>query len=148
MKKLLAIIVLGLLWSGNAFAELKGIVEMKLLIDLSDKAKICGVKKEKLETSVRYILSNSKIKIVEGSTPIILYINSNIGENNNICYANTVIRVQKYMKDPGSINPGRFIYYVTGEIASGGKGADFGDPYINSVEQQLKKLVVKHSIYN
>ncbi len=144
MKKILAIIVLNLFLISNGFADLKGILEMQLFIEpLKAKAKICGVKRENLETSARYILSNSKIKLVK-SHPISIYINSNIGENEG-CYANTSIDVYKIMKDPGSNNWGRFYYYSDGGIASGGKGADFGDPYISSFEQLLKKLVVEHS---
>ena len=144
MKKLLAIMVLGLFFSSNAYANLKGIVEMQLFIEpLNAKAKICGIKRENIETSARYILSNSKIKIVK-SHPITLYINSNIGENDG-CYTSTSIRVYKTMKDVGSNNWGDFIYYSDGGIASGGTGADFGNPYINSIEQMLKKLVVEHS---
>lgn len=144
MKKLLGILVLGLFFSSNAYANLKGIVEMQLLIEpLNAKAKICGIKRENIETSARYILSNSKIKIVK-SHPITLYINSNIGENDG-CYTSTSIRVYKTMKDVGSNNWGNFIYYSDGGIASGGTGADFGNPYINSIEQMLKKLVVEHS---
>ena len=79
--------------------------------------KICGIKRENIETSARYILSNSKIKIVK-SHPITLYINSNIGENDG-CYTSTSIRVYKTMKDVGSNNWGDFIYY-NGGIASGG----------------------------
>ena len=145
MKKLIGIIVLSLLFSLNAFADLKGITEMKLLIErLDPQDKDCGVTREQLETSVRYILSNSKIKIVDqGSVPT-LYINSNIGQNNG-CYANTAIEVYKYMKDPGSNNWGSFMYYSSREISSGGKGTAFGNPYINAFEQQLKRLVVEHS---
>tara|TARA_B100000965_G_C19063528_1_gene528928 strand:- start:82 stop:531 length:450 start_codon:yes stop_codon:yes gene_type:complete len=146
MKRFLGIVFLSLFVNNFTYADLKGITEMKLLIEyLNPKAETCGVSEEKLETSVRYILSNSKIKIVgEAEFVPILYINANIG-NNNGCYANTSIEVYKYMKDPNSNNWGHFVYYNSNEISSGGEDAKFGDPYINSFEQQLKKLVVEHS---
>ncbi len=145
MKKILLTVLLSLFLCGNTFAELKGIFKVKLLVEyLSEAAKKCSVTREQLETSVRYILSNSKIEIVDQGSYPILYLNSNIGFNSR-CYANTAIEVYKYMKDNESNNWGTFIYYSSREISSGGTGVTFGDPYINSVEQQLKKLVVEHS---
>ena len=145
MKKVLGIVILGLLLSGNAYADLKGILKMKLIVEeLGIEAKTCGVTREQLETSVKYILSNSKIELIDQGTVPTLYLNSNIGFNSR-CYANTAIEVYKYMRDPDTNNWGTFIYYSSREIASGGTGATFGDPYINSVEQQFKKLVVEHA---
>ena len=116
---------------------------MKLIVEeLGIEAKTCGVTREQLETSVKYILSNSKIELIDQGTVPTLYLSSNIGFNSR-CYANT-IEVYKYMRDPDT-NNNTFIYYSSREIASG-VGATFGDPYINSVEQQFKKLVVEPRI--
>ena len=50
MKKLLAIVVLGLLLSGSANATMKGIFEMELMVEKLNKyAKECSVTKQKIE---------------------------------------------------------------------------------------------------
>ena len=127
------------------YADLKGISKMKLSIEyLSPKAESCGITREEIETSARYILSNSKISIVDKGPFPYLYIQANIS-NNDGCYANSNISVYRNMQDPISKNWGEFVYYTKSEIYSGGTGTKFGDPFINALEQLLKSLVVIHS---
>ena len=71
MKKLLGILVLGLLLSSKVLAigiyidGLKGLKEFNLIVEnLSTEAqKICGITSKDIKRSVKYILSNSKIKL-------------------------------------------------------------------------------------
>ena len=70
INKLLGIIVLGLLLSGNVFAanNLKGIKSFSLIVIHDGK---CGGQKfrEDLTTSAKYILGNTKINLNKGFVP-------------------------------------------------------------------------------
>ena len=65
MKKLLGIVVLGLLFCSNVYGKnnpgLKGLDGFRL--DIVYEGEFCGINKQKIETAVKYILANSKIKI-------------------------------------------------------------------------------------
>ena len=140
---------MGLLYGGVASAKLKGISKASLLIEeLPKAAESCGITRDKIETSVRYILSNSKMKIVEDKKfryPT-LYIKVNV-DYNSICYSSTRVELFRYIKDPDSSNWGDFIYYFDGGISSGGK-SNHGPTAIIQLEDILKNFVVKHSQEN
>ena len=63
MKKLSLYIFLGLMWCNTSLAfnfnGLEGIKEFELTVEADE---ICGVTKSKIENSVRYLISNSKIR--------------------------------------------------------------------------------------
>ena len=62
-----------MLWCNTSFADfngLAGVKEFQLSVRISE-GDSCGVTKYKLENSLRYILSNSKIKLVEENILII-----------------------------------------------------------------------------
>ena len=71
MKKLLGILVLGLLLSSKVLAigisidGLKGLKEFYLIVEnfSTEAKKICGITSKDIKRSVKYILSNSKIKL-------------------------------------------------------------------------------------
>ena len=146
MKKLLGIIVLGLLLSGNANATLKGIFEVELIIEtITDVAESCSITKQKIETTTKYILQSSKIRIVKSDLPIpILYISVAVGNNKGTCYTNTAVEVFTFSsQDPlKNGNTGIFRYYDKASIAAGGEDSNIGDFVISQLERILKDLVV------
>ena len=62
MKKFLSIIFVSLLLSGSANATMNEIKKIGLLVEyLSDRS--CNVTQESIETTTKYILSNSRLKL-------------------------------------------------------------------------------------
>ena len=82
MKKLLGILVLGLLLSSKVLAigisidGLKGLKEFVLIVEnfSTETKKICGITSKDIERSVKYILSNSKIKLTTKSGAEKIYV--------------------------------------------------------------------------
>ena len=73
IKKILGIIVVSILLSGNAFTSMNKIEKIGLLDEyLSDRP--CNVNRESIETTTKYILSNSKLKITGDYNDSYLYI--------------------------------------------------------------------------
>ena len=94
MKKLLSIIFVSLLLSGSANATMKGIFEVELMVEnLSNYAKECSVTKQKIETAVKYILQNSKIKIKDHPYSAVLYVKVGVIKAGDVCTANLDISV-------------------------------------------------------
>ena len=66
MKKLLAIIILGLIFSTTSQAlTMKGIDEVEIVIQKqnSESVKVCNLYERDIKTTLEYIITNSKIKI-------------------------------------------------------------------------------------
>ena len=91
MKKLLGIVVLGLMFGGNIFAKtsnLKDINTFQLSINEFDK---CDVDTDDLKTSAKYIAANSDINLVDFTTSwneilqITLMIQQAVGVSPEIC---------------------------------------------------------------
>ena len=147
MKKILKIVFLSLFVSSFAYAELKGISKMSLLVeDLSSKAASCGITVRKIETSVKYILSNSRIRIIDKlqvGTPT-LYIQATISNNSGLCYANTKLQVYEYMQHPNSNNWGDFVYYTSSGIHSNSQ-SHFGRFFFEQLEDRVKRFIVDHN---
>jgi len=146
MKKLLSIMVLGLLLSGNANATMKGIFEVELMVEnLSNYAKECSVTKQKIETAVKYILQNSKIKIKD-SYSAVLYVKVGVIKAGDVCTANLDISVFSYFgKDPFELeNSGTFVFYRNSHMTSGGTISSFANSVVSGIEGLMKELVVKH----
>ena len=146
--KFLSIIILSLFSNNLASAGLNGIFKMDLLIEPfeDDGAKECGITEKQIETSIKYILANSEIKILDKFNldyPTLYFVGS-IGNNNGTCYGGTRIQVYKHIQDPKTYNWGNFIYYSKGAISSGGTG-NFAGFYLEQLEQIVKMFVVKHS---
>ena len=147
MKKILKIVFLSLFVSSFAYAELKGISKMNLLVeDLSSKAATCGITTKKIETSVKYILSNSRIRIIDKfqfGTPT-LYIQATISNNSGLCYSNTKLQVYEYIRHPNSNNWGDFVYYTSSGIQSNNQPY-FGKFFFEQLEDRVKRFVVEHN---
>ena len=83
MKRFLMILVLGLLLSSKVLATvgisthgLKGLKEFNLIVEnfSTEAKKICGITSKDIERSVKYILSNSKIKLTTKSGTEKIYV--------------------------------------------------------------------------
>ena len=151
MKKLLAIIVLGSLLCNysNANPSLKGIDVINITVEnLPPSAKKCGLTKEQIRTSAKYILQNSKIKIVPIDQPgFSLYIQVNVGYHQaDYCYSSARIEVYDSILHKGRLADA--IYYNSSVIASGGTGSAFGNFVLGQIESLMKELVVKWSDVN
>jgi hypothetical protein len=147
MKKILEIVFLSLFMNSFAHADLKGISKMDLLVeDLNKKAISCGVTKEKIETSVKYILSNSRIRIIDKfqrATPT-LYIQITVSKNSGLCISNTSLMVYEYTKNSSNRNWGDFIYYTSNGIQSNTEPY-FSSFFFDELEERVKRFVVQHS---
>ena len=112
MKKIHStILVLGLLLSGNANATMNEIKKIGLLVEyLSDRS--CNVTQENIETTTKYILSNSRLKLSgDNLYEPYLYIQPVImeGKSEDVCTGALVVFLKKShnLKD-GSYNRGDF----------------------------------------
>ena len=148
MKKLLGILVLGLLWCnvGFAYNGLRGINQFELVVRTDEK---CGVTKSKLETAALYIFSNSKIKIVDASSDVI-FIDVAIMETNHGCFSSHRVEVYNYKNANNSAGYKVFtpqMLFSTGIIRKGPPDT-YGSESIRATENQLKELVVEWSKVN
>ena len=149
MKKLLGIIVLGLLLGGNAYAfnKLKGIYEVDLLVETYGNVEECSIEKESIVTAVKYILQNSKIKIKKDDAYVpMLYVAVGLITTGGVCTSDLDIRIQTIdATDPlGLGNGGYFVYYRDGSLTTGGSLSEFAKAVDDGIETMMKELVVKH----
>tara|TARA_R110000823_G_scaffold298529_1_gene418925 strand:- start:37 stop:495 length:459 start_codon:yes stop_codon:yes gene_type:complete len=147
MKKLLSLIFVSLLLSGSANATMKGIFEVELVVEiLGPPSKECSITEQKVETAVKYILQNSKIKLKEDPYNPLLYVKVVVVKTGGVCTTSTRISLLSlYAKDPlGLENSGRFEFYSDQHITSGGPLSTFGNSAIGAMEEMMKKLVVEH----
>ena len=148
MKKLLGILVLGLLLSGNANATMNEIKKIGLLVEyLSDRS--CNVTQESIETTTKYILSNSRLKLSGDSLyDPYLYIQPIVmeGKNENVCTGALAIFLKKsHMLKDGSYNMGDFIYYYNNTVVLKSGKDRFKGHFIEALEEEIKKLAVEWS---
>tara|TARA_B110000027_G_C16044582_1_gene267061 strand:+ start:39 stop:497 length:459 start_codon:yes stop_codon:yes gene_type:complete len=147
MKKLLSIIFVSLLLSGSAHATLKGINEVDLLVEqLSPDGEKCSLTRRSIETTAKYILQNSKIKITDSAYTPLLYIEVIVLNNGGSCSVFSRITVETFAaKDPFKLgNSGAFVFYQNSRIVSGGTDSNIGNFVISKIEEMMKELVVKH----
>ena len=146
MKKLLGIIVLGLLLSGNAYASsnLKGIKEFKLTVLHEGECNGENFTKD-LETSAKYILGNSKIKLTSESRKEQLEVYILTASNDDLCAS--VLEVNSYYFNTVMNSSGNSFF---GEIPSysnlglrSSNPANHKDKIINKAEAMIKKFIVE-----
>ena len=109
MKKFLGILVLGLLWCNVGVANnpfLKGLDTFQFSVLDIDR---CGVKKEDIETSAKYIILNSGIKLLDSKDPfketiqITIMIQDTAEQTSpRICYGYVKIEVGRFVEAPNS----------------------------------------------
>ena len=148
IKRILGIIVVSILLSGNAFTSMNKIEKIGLLDEyLSDRP--CNVNRESIETTTKYILSNSRLKLSGDSyfDPY-LYIQPIVmeGKNENVCTGALAIFLKKsHMLKDGSYNRGDFIYYYNNTVVLKSGKDRFKGHFIEALEEEIKKLAVEWS---
>ncbi|MDC0620392.1 hypothetical protein OAO81_04970 [Candidatus Pelagibacter ubique] len=147
IKKLLLIIFL-VLFSSNANATMNEIKKIGLLVEyLSDRS--CNVTKESIETTTKYIISNSRLKLSDDILyEPFLYIQPIVMESKNedVCTGALVIFLKKShnLKD-GSYNRGDFIYYYNNTVILKSGKNRFKAYFTEALEEEIKKFVVEWS---
>ena len=132
---------------GNAKTTyLKGINEVDLLIESFNRsAEKCSITEKQIETTVKYVLSNSKIKLSENPRDPLLYIKVIVINDGTACSVYSSITVATITDTPfNSGNRGRFIYYKNDRISSGGINSGIGKFVLDKIEEMMKELVVRH----
>ena len=156
MKKLLGILVLGLLWSVNVHSDsislavdknsLKGLKEFQLSSTIEEK---CGVTKNDIETSIKYLIANSKIKLVE-SSPTLLAIQVQIMEDSVGCFGHSDFKILEWWDTQNSASQritAPIIFYTDGTYRKGPPDS-FSINIIRNVETMTKNFVVEWSKQN
>ena len=118
--------------------NLAGLTRFFLIIDgLNDNWKMCGVTKESLETSLRFILGQSKIKLVEdGGEQGVIALSVNVNRNCAINY-DILVKTNVWILATKQIALGATIWNE-GWVMSGGNAAvDFS----GLIENAAKVLV-------
>ena len=150
MKKILfsLFLILFSIWSNANSTSLNSIKEIGLVIEKLDNDS-CNVKSSDLETSVKYILSNSKIKFkdhhIKGKpylhiTPVVLH-----DKINNICAGNIGFSIKIISREPNNpkkVNIGTFIYYYENKIFYSQSNV-FTKKLTDGIEKMTKELIVK-----
>ena len=148
IKKILSIIFVSLLVSGNAFATMNEVKKIRLLVEyLNDRP--CNVTRESVEITTKYILSNSRLKLSGDSyfDPY-LYIQPIVmeGKNEDVCTGALSIFLKKsHMLKDGSYNRGDFIYYYNNTVVLKSGKDRFKGHFIEALEEEIKKFVVEWS---
>ena len=139
-----------LLWCNTSLAfnfnGLEGIKEFELTVEADE---ICGVTKSKIENSVRYLISNSKIKIIDTS-PNIIVVDVRILEGAAGCFSNQTVRVINWRQTKNTAKNDVNVPLVLWETGSIRKGPpdSFAMNTVHLTENQIKEFVVKWSMVN
>ena len=156
MKKLLAIVVLGLIFSTTSQAlTMRGIDEVEIVIEKqnSESVKVCNLYERDVKTTLEYIITNSKIKIGtnKNSSKMIpaLYAGGTITHNNTLCVGSIILKLDRLsVSDPlDKGNIGMFTYFTRNAVMSASHSG-FKKQYLSFVEQLAKEFVVELNINN
>jgi len=151
MKKLLLTILFTLVQSGNVNSDMNGIDKIRMLVEYTGD-RSCNVYRENLETTTKYILSNSKLEIFEITEEYdlpYLYVQPIIMESSTICTGAINIMLKKnHMLKDGSYNTGDFIYYFNNTVIFKSGKNEFKRFFTETLEEELKKFVVEWSENN
>ena len=151
MKKLLLTILFTLVQSGNVNSDMNGIDKIRMLVEYTGD-RSCNVFRENLETTTKYILSNSKLEILEITEEYdlpYLYVQPIIMESGTICTGAINIMLKKnHMLKDGSYNTGDFVYYFNNTVIFKSGKNEFKRFFTETLEEELKKFVVEWSENN
>ena len=159
MKKLLGIIVLGLLWCNVSFAlTLSGINRLDVSVEQMDEPSMrkCKITYRDIETEAKYLISNVNIKIMNSdirkTTQIMFptfYIGGTIFTDGTRCIGGLVIQVQHAsLVDPlNKGNAGVFLYFQRNASMSAGVDG-FKDYYLGFVKSLTKELIIEWNKFN
>ena len=153
MKKLLGIAVIVFLFSGEAYSKsihkdsLKGLKEFKLELSVTE---LCGVTKNSLETSIKYILSNSNIKLVDNSASLLALHVQIMVEEDIGCFGHADLSVLEWWETTNSANYKIAVPYVLYKEGRYRKGPpnSFNINLVNTVEELTKNFVIEWSNKN
>ena len=153
IKKLLGIVVLGLLFlkplnsKASEFNGLDGIQSFNLVVGVSSEE--CEVTSEKIENSIKYILSPTQIKL-DKSSPTVLYLETTIMYDPVGCFARYGLTAFEWQAGNNSANRKIISPVLLWETGSSLKGAPdrFSKRLINSIENATKSFVVDWSERN
>jgi len=154
MKKILGIVVLGLLWCNISQAvTLKNIDEVEILIEQSniESQKLCNLYERDIRTSLEYIVSNSKLKIRSGDNlklPV-LYVAGGIHHNSSLCSGSIILQLWRLsLSDPlEKGNIGKFVYFDRNAFMSASH-SDFKRHYLDFLEDLAKEFVIEWNKFN
>ena len=151
MKKLLGIVALVLLLSGNGYSKtsnLKDINTFQFSVNEFDK---CDVDTEDLKTSAKYIAANSDINLIDFTTSwneilqVTLMIQQAVGVDPEICIGYLKIEAGRFVIAPntkGFGGPAPAVYYDKAEMF--GSDTDrFKNKVINNFERMMKDFVIE-----
>ena len=152
MKKLLGIVALVLLLSGNGYSKtsnLKDINTFQFSVNEFDKK--CDVGPDDLKTSAKYIAANSDINLIDFTTSwneilqVTLMIQQAVGVDPEICIGYLKIEAGRFVIAPntkGFGGPAPAVYYDKAEMF--GSDTDrFKNKVINNFERMMKDFVIE-----
>ena len=147
MKKITGLIILIILYANSATAELTGVKEFHLSIQHSGSE--CNGEKfnKEIETSAKYILGNSKIKLIDNyNSGEILSIYVLTGSSNDLC-ASSVEIYSWSLKNSKNSSGHEFIAsvysYTNQRVTANTPQYAHKENVIDAVELMLKEFVVK-----
>ena len=148
MKKLLATLVISLVWCSVGYAEeinLKGIKEFKLLVrhdgDCNGENFVNDI-----NTSAKYILGNSKIKLTEEASKEWLYIYIKTVSDSNICSSYLKVETFRFgfkKNSAGNEGFGPIISYKDTHVMISMLASNHKKAVIDKFESMIKKFVVE-----
>ena len=151
MKKLLGIVVLGLLWcniseASSINSNLKGIKEFKLKVIHQGKCHGESYQKE-LNTTAKYIIGNSKIKLSEKASEYLsIYVLTVSAQGGRICASSLEIESYSFGMNEnsmGSIKFGTVTSYRTTGLMYHNQKNEHKRQVLDNLDTSLKEFVVK-----
>ena len=151
MKKLLAIIVLGLLWCTISYSDegLKNIYYFDLVVEKVQDNK-CGITKENIEREVKYVLANSPIKLKKDISIEAIYISPTIISNSSFCsgFAYFEIWLGGYNNNSAGVKYfGKEVSYNKGYIYTSSVNR-FKNGYLEVINDLTKSFIVTWKEFN
>ena len=148
MKKLLGILVLALLLFNTSLADdinLKGIKEFKLLVRHDGD---CNGEKfvNDINTSAKYILGNSKIKLTEEASKEYLYIYIQTVSDSNFCASYLKVETFRFgfkKNSAGNEGFGPITSYKHQHVSVAMPASNHKKTVIGKFESMIKKFVVE-----
>ncbi len=149
MKKILITLFIFLNFT-NLNASMSGLEKVQLLVE-DVGSKPCGLSRDKIIKSAKYILLNSKLKFTTefASKQPLLYIQPIILGGDVNCTGVVKFQVKMHsQKDPlDKYNVGHFLYYDQAILVKGGR-TNFHKYYLDTLEEYLKEFIIEWSEWN
>ena len=157
MKKLLGIVVLGLLLSGNAYADIwQGLKDINkfnldLNVSISEAGKNCNVESYDIERNIKYLIGNSRIKLSDESNLEKLYISVMIKGGGDVACSASITFLTFHW---GTINNKSGVSF-TGlkgsyfqEAITLSMPSEFRTVFLNQVDDLMKNFIIEWNEVN